>query len=120
MSEFRIWMRAMGLNAKQVSTAAEMLGITTVVASHLSRGKRELSRQERLAMAALLAGLKPWDESETYHCLNVRAAGKLVGNLAVLAKRIADAAAEIVVKVNFAEAETTKSLAAANAAADQD
>ncbi len=120
MSEFRTWMRAMGLNFKQVSTAAEMLGITTVVASHLSRGKRELSQQERLAMAALLAGLKPWDESQTFHCVSAKYAARLVGNLNEIARQIAECSVAFTAKASLIKADADNAMATIDAAKSED
>lgn len=120
MSEFRTWMRAMGLNSKQVSTAAEMLGITTVVASHLSRGKRELTQQERLAMAALLAGLKPWDESRVEECLGVKAMITIASNLRALGQRLSEAAIEFTQEQTRIELERASAVAAAMSAKLED
>lgn len=64
-TEFREWMRAMGFNAKQVQDAADALGISVSIAGLMSRGKREVGKLERLAMAALLAEQKPWQPDMT-------------------------------------------------------
>ncbi len=59
-NDFRLWMKSLGYNAKQVSTAGEVVGMSASLASHSSRGLRELTYTERLAMAAATAGLPAW------------------------------------------------------------
>lgn len=59
-NEFRVWMKAMGFNSKQVSAAGETIGMSPSLAGHSSRGVRELTQTERLAMAAATAGIPPW------------------------------------------------------------
>lgn len=59
-TDVALWLDAMGFNGKQVGQAAEQLGIS---AGHMSRkktGEKEPTLTERLAMAALRAGLPPW------------------------------------------------------------
>ncbi len=59
-TDFRAWMKSMGYHSKQVSTAGEMVGMSPSLAGHSSRGLRELTHTERLAMAAVTAGLPAW------------------------------------------------------------
>ncbi|MEH7904033.1 hypothetical protein V7794_22820 [Rhizobium laguerreae] len=73
-NDFRVWMKSMGYNAKQVSNAGELVGMSPSLAGHSSRGLRELTQTERLAMAAATAGIPPWtpenaDEIETVRIL---------------------------------------------------
>lgn len=59
-NDFRAWMKALGYNAKQVTAAGELLGMSPSLAGHSSRGLRDLTKTERLAMAAATAGLPEW------------------------------------------------------------
>jgi hypothetical protein len=59
-NDFRAWMKALGFNAKQVTAAGETIGMSSSLAGHSSRGLRELTMTERLAMAAATAGLPAW------------------------------------------------------------
>ncbi|UDF29347.1 UNVERIFIED_ORG: hypothetical protein LHK14_17815 [Roseateles sp. XES5] len=59
-NDFRTWMRSMGFNSKQVSAAGELVGMSSSLAGHSSRGLRDLTSTERLAMAAATAGLPAW------------------------------------------------------------
>lgn len=59
-NDFRAWMKALGYNAKQVTSAGELLGMSPSLAGHSSRGLRDLTKTERLAMAAATAGLPQW------------------------------------------------------------
>ena len=59
--DFQIWLERMGYNRKQVREAAGRIGMTgATIASQTSSGTRELTVTERLAMAAVRAGLPPW------------------------------------------------------------
>ena len=60
-NDFRRWMKAMGFNAKQVSYAGDQVGMSPSLAGHSSRGLRELSYTERMAMAAATVGLPEWN-----------------------------------------------------------
>lgn len=59
-NDFRAWVAHLGYNKRQVTMAADTLGLGEVVASRLNRGERELSRTERLAMTAVAIGLPEW------------------------------------------------------------
>lgn len=59
-NDFRAWMKALGFNAKQVTAAGELVGMSSSLAGHSSRGLRELTHTERLAMSAATAGLPAW------------------------------------------------------------
>lgn len=59
-NDFKAWMKAMGFNAKQVSNAGEAIGMSPSLAGHTSRGLRELTMTERLAMAAYATNISPW------------------------------------------------------------
>ncbi|QPC87102.1 hypothetical protein GA830_10385 [Mesorhizobium sp. NBSH29] len=60
MNNFQEWMEKMGFNRKQVSEAGALIGFRKDLASLVSRGARELSETERLALAAVRAGLPAW------------------------------------------------------------
>lgn len=51
ISHFRLWASRMGFGQRQISAAAELIGINN---------KWTASMSERLAMSAVRAGLKPW------------------------------------------------------------
>lgn len=60
-NDFQRWMRALGMHGKQVFEAARRIGIdSTDTAGRRHRGEYELTETERLAMAAVRAGLPPW------------------------------------------------------------
>lgn len=61
ISDFRLWVSRMGFNQRQVTVAADLIGIgTSKTASLTYTGRRELTQTERLAMSAVRLGLKPW------------------------------------------------------------
>lgn len=61
VNDFRLWAARMGFNQRQVTAAAEVIGINNKATASLTfTGKRELSHAERLAMSAVRAGLQPW------------------------------------------------------------
>lgn len=62
-SDFKQWMDSLGFNGKEVTKAGEAIGIGSTGSKERYRGERELSFTERLAMAALSAGLPPWHPS---------------------------------------------------------
>ncbi len=68
-SIFRKWMTAMGYHGKQVSAAAQAIGIRNpTTASQTYKGDREPTVTELLAMSALRAGLDPWSEESDHLC----------------------------------------------------
>lgn len=61
INHFRVWVIRMGFNQKQITAAANTIGIqSSATASLTFNGKRELTLTERLAMSARRAGLQPW------------------------------------------------------------
>lgn len=70
-TDFALWREAMGFNGKQVAEAGSLLGYSEASASLLHRGKQELTLPDRLAMAALRAGLKPWTPRTDSHAESV-------------------------------------------------
>lgn len=60
-TDFATWVSLLGFNGKQVSQAGEKIGMKTTTSSMSALGKRELTLQDRLAMAAVLADLPPFD-----------------------------------------------------------
>ncbi|EJB02916.1 hypothetical protein Rleg9DRAFT_1731 [Rhizobium leguminosarum bv. trifolii WSM597] len=71
-NDFRSWMKSMGYNAKQVSVAGEVLGMSPSLAGHSSRGLRELTKTERLAMAAATTGIPEWSPANEPELMAVR------------------------------------------------
>lgn len=63
-SDFKQWVAAMGFNQKQVAQAGELIGMKEGVASIRNRGEKEPNLTERLAMAAVAAGIPPWEPSK--------------------------------------------------------
>lgn len=59
-TDFALWIERMGYNGKQVREAAARIGLGATTASQTSTGARELTDTERLAMAAVRAGLPAW------------------------------------------------------------
>lgn len=60
-TDFAKWMKAMGYNGKQITKAGRDIGLhsqTIILESY--HGKREITDVERLAMAAVRAGLPAW------------------------------------------------------------
>jgi len=61
VSDFARWRASLGYNGMQVAKAAELIGVTgSTKLSALNTNKAELSMTERLAMAAVRAGLPAW------------------------------------------------------------
>ncbi len=59
-NDFQKWCAMMGFNGKQVGEAGKSIGISQQSAVRTNTGRRELTETDRLAMAAVRAGLKPW------------------------------------------------------------
>lgn len=53
-------MTSLGYGGKEVSKAGETIGIGMTSSRERYRGLKELSLTERLAMAAIAAGIPPW------------------------------------------------------------
>lgn len=60
MSHFKTWMSAMGYHGKQVAKAGARLGMGAGTAQLRYRGEKDPDLLERLAMAAVTAGLPAW------------------------------------------------------------
>lgn len=60
MSVFKTWMAAMGFHGKQVSAAGAQIGMGSSTALLRYRGEKDPDLMERLAMAAVTAGLPAW------------------------------------------------------------
>jgi hypothetical protein len=70
-SDFKKWMDAVGFNGKEVTKAGAAMGIGMTSARERYRSEKEPSLTERLAMAAIAAGLPPWSpetEAEIESC----------------------------------------------------
>ncbi len=72
-NDFKAWMKAMGFNAKQVSNAGEAIGMSPSLAGHTSRGLRELTITERLAMTAYSTNLPPWSRDKAAYIDSINA-----------------------------------------------
>src|SRR5262245_14003836 len=60
-NDFQIWMQKLGYHGKQVAEAGRVIGQGHRNNSHKTyTGQRELTDTERLAMAAVRAGLPAW------------------------------------------------------------
>lgn len=60
-NDFQIWVQKMGFNGKQIAEAGRRIGHGHPDTSgKTNRGERELTETERLAMAAVRAGLPAW------------------------------------------------------------
>lgn len=59
-SDFKKWMDSLGFNGKEVTKAGAEIGIGQTSSRERYRGEKELSLTERLAMAAIAAGLPAW------------------------------------------------------------
>ena len=59
-SDFKKWATAMGFTGREVGKAGEAIGIGMTSAREHYRGETEVSLTERLAMAAVAAGLPAW------------------------------------------------------------
>lgn len=68
-NDFRTWMKSEGYNSKQVTQAGETIGMSPSLAGHTSRGLRELTDTERLAMAAVTANLPRWSPDNASYIL---------------------------------------------------
>ena len=62
-TDFRKWMDTLDFNGKEVTKAGEAVGIGSTASKERYRGERDLTFTERLAMAALAAGLPAWHPS---------------------------------------------------------
>ncbi|EBV3599774.1 hypothetical protein BO068_004763 [Escherichia coli] len=68
-SDIAVWLERMGFNKKQVSVAAEQLGINAKLLTRKRDGVdgAEVTLTDRLAMAALRAGIPAWTpETDAY------------------------------------------------------
>lgn len=59
-SDFKKWMDSLGFNGKEVAKAGAAIGLGDQVSWQRNTGKKELTLTERLAMAAVAAGIPPW------------------------------------------------------------
>lgn len=77
MNDFRQWLTRMGL---RVAAASEAIGIGKRRADMISAGKDELKRCERLAMAAVAAGIPEWTPENADMIDRIRRAADAVQN----------------------------------------
>lgn len=95
-NDFRLWMKSLGYNAKQVSTAGEVVGMSPSLAGHSSRGLRELTYTERLAMAAATAGIPAWSPETADDIETVRVLRRILNDEVFAAKSGAGSEVEAV------------------------
>lgn len=70
---FQRWMGALGFNGQEKSKAAALIGVTRPnTISEIVSGKRELTETQRLAMAAIRAGLEPWSPENDADAVSLR------------------------------------------------
>lgn len=79
---FSAFMRAMGLNRKEVSKAGAMLGYSSTAARMRNADDDRLTETDRLAMAAVRAGLPPWSPETDEEILRTRQIRELVDSAA--------------------------------------
>ncbi|KZL17660.1 hypothetical protein PsAD2_02996 [Pseudovibrio axinellae] len=72
-TDFEIWMQAHGFHGKQVSAAGEAIGFASATSKRAKAGTKTLSKTDRLAMAAVRAGIPEWtpETDEEIHALGV-------------------------------------------------
>lgn len=75
MSVFKAWMSAMGFHGKQVSAAGAAIGMGSSTAQLRYRGEKDPDLMERLAMAAVTAGLPAWTPANHHE---LEATGKVI------------------------------------------
>lgn len=59
-NDVALWIERMGFNGKQLSKAGDLLGVSERAWARRRSGELELTLTDRLAMAAVRAGLPPW------------------------------------------------------------
>lgn len=59
-SDFKVWAKLLGFTQREVTKAGELIGIGSPTARAVYSGRRQLTHTERLAMAAVVEGLNPW------------------------------------------------------------
>lgn len=80
--DFAAWMEKMGYHGKQVTLAAKQIGIGNErTAGDTYRGTRKLTDTERLAMAAVRAGLPAWTPETDQEIADVRALREIIERL---------------------------------------
>jgi hypothetical protein len=80
--DFAAWMEKMGYHGKQVTVAGEQIGMTgRATAQNTYRGERQLTETERLAMAAVRAGLPAWTPETDQEIADVKALREIVERL---------------------------------------
>lgn len=80
--DFAAWMEKMGYHGKQVSAAGEAIGLDMRgTPGRLYRGERHLTDTERLAMAAVRAGLPAWTPETDQEIADVRALREIIERL---------------------------------------
>ncbi len=81
--DFSVWMEKMGFNGKQVGAAGEAIGLDARgTPGRLYRGERPLTDTERLAMAAVRAGLPAWTPETDQEIQDVKALREIVDRAA--------------------------------------
>lgn len=80
--DFAAWMEKMGYHGKQVTAAGTRIGMTgKTTAQATYQGSRQLTDTERLAMAAVRAGLPAWTPETDQEIADVRALREIIERL---------------------------------------
>ncbi len=75
-TDFRRWAAALGLKLGEAAALIGLTGNTRI--TELSQGRRELTETERLAMAAVRAGLTPWTPENDHDAADLKDIRKIL------------------------------------------
>ena len=82
MNIFREWLARMGFNQRQVTKGGNLIGMMGDRSiSATNSGTREATMTERLAMAAVAAGLEPWAPENHDKLVAIRAVAEAIGQV---------------------------------------
>lgn len=80
--DFAVWMEKMGYHGKQVSHAGSQIGMSGKTTAQMTyQGTRALSDTERLAMAAVRAGLPAWTPETDQEIADVKTLREIIDRL---------------------------------------
>ena len=81
-TDFPAWMEKMGYHGKQVSLAGSQIGMSGKTTAQMTyQGTRALSDTERLAMAAVRAGLPAWTPETDQEIADVKSLREIIRRL---------------------------------------
>ena len=81
-TDFAAWMEKMGYHGKQVSLAGSQIGMSGKTTAQMTyQGTRALSDTERLAMAAVRAGLPAWTPETDQEIADVKSLREIIRRL---------------------------------------